>query len=139
MIKILIVEDDKTVSNIYRDRLCREGYQVEVGLDAETGLELLHSFRPDAVILDLLLPKMTGVELIKKIRAESATAHVPVIVFSNAYLPNLLHEAWKAGATRCLAKANCTAKQLTDTLRELLSGSGAPGDGASSRPAPGGG
>ena len=69
MKKILIVEDDQIVANIYRNKFSVEGFQVEVALDGQVGLETVRSFQPDAVILDLMLPKMTGVELTKQIRA----------------------------------------------------------------------
>lgn len=126
MSKILIVEDDKLVSNIYRNRLCVEGYQVEAAADGETGLNLVHGFQPDAVILDLMLPKMTGVELMKRIRAEPRTQRLPVIVLSNTYLTNFVQEAWKAGATRCLPKAHCTPKQLADILGQVLANDRTP-------------
>ncbi len=125
MKKILIVEDDQIVANIYRNRFSVDGYIVEVALDGQAGLEMVHSFRPDAVILDLMLPKMTGVDLMKKIRSEPEFQAVPVVVFSNTYLSNMVQEAWKAGATKCLSKANCTPKHVTEVLRGLL-GNGAP-------------
>ena len=125
MKKILIVEDDQIVANIYRNKFNLEGYEVEVALDGATGLELVRSFRPDAVILDLILPKMTGVELMKSIRAEPDLQQLPVIVFSNTYLSNMVQEAWKAGATKCLSKANCTPKQVIDVIRSVCGG-GAP-------------
>lgn len=81
MKKILIVEDDQIVANIYRNKFSVEGYQVEIALDGLVGLEMVHSFRPDAIILDLMLPKMTGVELMKKVRAEADFQNLPVIVF----------------------------------------------------------
>src|SRR5437763_8666019 len=118
--KILIVEDDQIVANIYRNKFSVEGYQVEVALDGQSGMEMLNSFRPDAVVLDLMLPKMTGVELMKQIRAQSDFEKLPVIVFSNTYLTNMVQEAWKAGATKCLSKANCTPKQVIDALRSTL-------------------
>jgi CheY-like chemotaxis protein len=90
------------------------------------GLEMVHSFRPDAVILDLMLPKMTGVELMKKIRSEPDFQQLPVIVFSNTYLTNMVQEAWKAGATKCLSKANCTPKQVIEVVRSALSPNGVP-------------
>jgi CheY-like chemotaxis protein len=121
MKKILIVEDDLIVANIYRNKFSVEGYKVEIALDGLAGLEMVHSFRPDAVILDLMLPKMTGVELMKKIRSEPDFQKLPVIVFSNTYLTNMVQEAWKAGATKCLSKANCSPKQLIEVLRGALS------------------
>ncbi|SPE51638.1 Response regulator receiver protein [Verrucomicrobia bacterium] len=137
MKKILIVEDDQIVANIYRNKFSVEGFQVELAPDGQAGLEMVRSFHPDAVILDLMLPKMTGVELMKKIRAEEECKQLPVIVFSNTYLTNMVQEAWKAGASKCLSKANCTPKQVIEVLRGLLSPNGAAnGAGAySSAPA----
>src|SRR6185369_12544005 len=118
--KILIVEDDQIVANIYRNKFSVEGYDVEVALDGQSGMEMLKSFRPDAVVLDLMLPKMTGVDFMKQIRAQSDFQQLPVIVFSNTYLTNLVQEAWKAGATKCLSKANCTPKQVMEVLRATI-------------------
>jgi len=118
--KILIVEDDQIVANIYRNKFSVEGYQVEVALDGQTGIEMVNSFRPDAVVLDLMLPKMTGVEFMKHIRSQADFKQLPVIVFSNTYLTNMVQEAWKAGATKCLSKANCTPKQVMEVLRTTM-------------------
>jgi DNA-binding response OmpR family regulator len=126
MKKVLIIEDDQIVANIYRNKFTVEGYQVEIALDGEAGLELIKSFRPDAVILDLMLPKITGVELMKKIRAEPDFENLPLIVFSNTYLSNMVQEAWKAGATKCLSKANCTPRQVIEVVRSTTGGNGQP-------------
>lgn len=124
MKKILIVEDDQIVANIYCNKFSVEGYRVEVAYDGQAGLESLRKFRPDAVVLDLMLPKMTGVELMKKVRAESDFEKLPIIVFSNTYLTNMVQDAWKAGATKCLSKANCSPKQLVEVVRDTLTASG---------------
>ncbi len=129
--KILIVEDDQIVANIYRNKFSVEGFQVEVALDGQAGMEMLNSFRPDAVVLDLMLPKMTGVDFMKQIRSQADFQQLPVIVFSNTYLTNMVQEAWKAGATKCLSKANCTPKQVIEVLRTTMSSSGET-NGASS-------
>ena len=130
MKKILIVEDDQIVANIYRNKFSVEGYRVEVAGDGATGMELVSSFRPDAVILDLMLPALTGVEFVKRIRANPETRNLPIIVFSNTYLTNMVQEAWKAGATKCLSKANCTPKQVIAIVRSALATNGAPCDAA---------
>jgi DNA-binding response OmpR family regulator len=131
MKKILIIEDDQIVANIYRNKFSVEGYTVEIALDGEVGRELIKSFRPDAIVLDLMLPKITGLELMKEIRAEPGFEKIPVIVFSNTYLTNMVQEAWKAGATKCLSKANCTPKQVLDVVRSAL---GRNGDATTSSP-----
>jgi DNA-binding response OmpR family regulator len=124
MKKILIIEDDQIVANIYRNKFSVEGFQVEIANDGPTGLETLQNFRPDAVILDLMLPGMTGVEVMKKVRALPEFQKLPIIVFSNTYLTNMVQEAWKAGATKCLSKANCSPKQLIEVVRNSVARNG---------------
>jgi len=120
MKKILIIEDDQLVANIYRNKFTVEGFLVETALDGESGYELVGTFRPDIVILDLMLPKVAGLDLLKKIRSQPALKNLPVIVFSNTYLSNMVQDAWKAGATKCLSKANCTPKQVIEVARGLV-------------------
>jgi DNA-binding response OmpR family regulator len=125
MKKILIIEDDPIITNVYRNKLTVEGYQVETAADGETGLKLMHTFQPDAMVLDLMLPKMSGVEVIKQIRSEPEFSKLPVVVFSNIYLNNMIQEAWKAGATKCLSKTSCTPKEFLDMIRQTVGDSGA--------------
>ena len=122
MKKILIIEDDQIVSNVYRNKLAVEGYQAEVALDGETGLKMMRTFQPDAIVLDLMLPKMSGVEVIKQIRSEADFSKLPIIVFSNTYLTNLIQDAWKAGATKCVSKINCPPKELLELIRRTVVG-----------------
>jgi len=132
MSKILIIEDDEIVANIYRNKLRVEGFEVESAADGEAGLALARQIRPDAILLDLMLPKITGIELMRMLRAEPDFARTPFIVFSNTYLTNIVQEAWKAGATKCLSKANCTPKHVIEAVRASL----AAVTGAAAAPAP---
>lgn len=120
MNKLLIIEDDKIVAGIYRNKLTVEGFAVNVAHDGETGLKVLQEFRPDAVLLDLMLPKLTGVEVLRAMREMPDFHTTPVIVFSNTYLTNMVQEAWKAGATKCLSKASCSPAEVTETVRGVL-------------------
>ncbi len=123
MNKVLIVDDDKIVANIYRNKFLVEGFNAEIALDGQAGLDLIRSFRPDAVLLDLMLPQTSGLEVLKTIRSEPELQRLPVIIFSNTYLTSMVQEAWVAGATKCLSKANCTPKQVIDIVRSALAGS----------------
>lgn len=127
MKKILIIEDDQIVANIYRNKLAVQGYDVKVANTGESGLDLIKSSRPDAVLLDLVLPKLSGVELMKIVRADEDFAKLPMVVFSNTYLTSMVQEAWKAGATKCLSKATCTPRQVLETLASVLEANGAAG------------
>jgi DNA-binding response OmpR family regulator len=132
MKKILIIEDDQLVANIYRNKFAVDNFTVETALDGESGFDLIKSFQPDVVVLDLMLPKVSGLDVLKKIRAEPDLQHLPVIVFSNTFLSNMVQEAWKAGATKCLSKANCTPKQVIDVVRGVLNS--APGSANAAQP-----
>jgi DNA-binding response OmpR family regulator len=125
MKKIVIIEDDQIVANIYRNKLAVDGFQVEIAGDGESGLELIKKLHPDILLLDLMLPKISGVELLKKIRSEPDFREMPIIVFSSTYLSNVVQDAWKAGATKCLSKANCTPKQVIEMMRNTLGLNGA--------------
>ena len=127
MKKIIIVEDDPIVGHIYQTRLEKEGYEVETCTDGQKGFYRIHEFHPDAVLLDLMLPKMNGVEILKKIRAQSQFQRLPVIVFTNAYVPNMIQEAFGAGATQVFNKATLTPRQVIDALQAIIQGGLATG------------
>lgn len=122
MNKVLIIEDDQIVGTIYRRKFNGEGFEVELSADGEAGLQAVETFEPDAVVLDLMLPKLNGVEVLKRIRANEKTATMPVVVLSNAYLSNLLREAHDAGANQCLIKASASPKQVVEAIRRALRG-----------------
>jgi DNA-binding response OmpR family regulator len=118
--KILLIEDDQIFANVYRNKFLLEGFEVDVAHDGEVGLEKVRSFLPDVVVLDLMLPKLPGVDVIKRIRLDSDLQQLPLVVFTNTYLTSMVQEAAKAGATQCLAKADSTPKQVIRTLRAIL-------------------
>ena len=125
MKKILIIEDDQIVANVYRNKLAVEGYKAEVAFDGESGLKVMRVFQPDLIILDLMLPTISGVEVIKEIRKETDFVKTPIIVFSNTYLTNLIQDAWRAGANKCLSKSSCSPKDFIDVVRHTIGDSGA--------------
>lgn len=121
MKKILLVEDDKIVSSIYQNKLSMEGFQVRTAPDGQVALELVRSFLPDLVVLDLMIPRLPGIDVLKKIRAEQSTSRIPVIVFTNTYMSTRIQQAWNSGATKCLCKASCPPKELIDSIKACLS------------------
>ncbi|MBI3874392.1 MAG: response regulator, partial [Verrucomicrobia bacterium] len=120
MKKIMIVEDDAVITRIYERQFLLAGYNVEMAADGEAAVEKLKGLTPDLVMLDLQMPKKNGIEVLKFIRSQPATKDVPVVVFTNSYLGNMVQQAWQAGANKCLTKAICTPKQLLEVVRTTL-------------------
>ena len=120
MKKIAIIDDDKIVCAIYQARFESDGFAVATAADGEAGLALVASFRPDVVLLDLGLPVLDGVEVVRRLRASAATAALPVLVFTNSYQPAVLEHALEVGANRCLRKIDSTPQAVSDAVRELL-------------------
>lgn len=119
MKKILLVEDDEVVATIYRSRLGAMGFEVQVAGDGEKGIKLAEEFAPDVMVLDLGLPKLDGLEVLKRLRAGPLTSHLPIIVLTNAYLTNRVKDAWMAGATRCVTKSECTPRMLVEIIERI--------------------
>ncbi len=117
---IVIVDDNQVVGSIYRSKLRAEGFIAEVAVTGETGLEMIRRVLPDLVLLDLMLPKMSGVDVLRTIRSEPELGAIPVIVFSNSYDDRLVQDAWAAGATQVLSKATHSPKQVVAAVNAVL-------------------
>jgi len=114
-----MVDDDQFATDIYQEKLEAQGFKVEVTRDFDSTLQALKKAVADLVILDLCLPGINVVELIKNIRSEPAMKSAPIIAFSNPYLSNLTRAAVEAGATKFVAKVDNTPEQIIDLMREL--------------------
>ena len=120
MKKILIVEDNKLIASVYQSKLRNEGFDIEVAADGETGLQFLSKSSPDLILLDLVLPKLSGADFLTKVRQDPQWAQLPVIVFTQTHSPDLLQAAWKAGATQVLSKATSTPKEIIETIKKAV-------------------
>ena len=122
MKKIFLVEDDAIVVEIYRKKFLREGYEVVVAEDGLVAMKELPVAKPDLVVLDLMLPKFNGADVLKFIRSNPALKHTKVVIFSNAYMTEVALAAAKAGADASLLKSSCTPQLLLKVVKELLGG-----------------
>jgi CheY-like chemotaxis protein len=122
MTTIFLVEDDTIVVQMYRAKLMREGFGVEVAEDGLVAVRMLSAMKPDIVVLDLMMPKLSGVDVLKYIRSTPALKDTPVIILSNAHMTRLAQEAAAIGAERALLKSSCTPSKLIEAINDLLSG-----------------
>jgi len=121
MKSILLIDDDQFVTTLYKAKLQSEGFAVDAANNGNEALEKISQSRPDVIVLDLNMPGITGVELLKSIRAVPLWLHIPVIVFSSGYIRSLAEEAAKLGIHKFFAKAQCPPKMLISEIKELLS------------------
>jgi CheY-like chemotaxis protein len=120
MAKILVVEDDQRLKLTYDILLEKEGHKVEHASDGEAALDKLESFKPDLILLDLHMPKMDGIEFLRRANISEHYPDVKVIVFSNMEQPDQLEQSYKYGASRYILKASVSPKQLADLVSNTL-------------------
>lgn len=120
MKRVLIIEDDVVVNSIYRRKYELSGFDVENAMDGDSGLVKLVEFKPDIVQLDLQLPKKSGIDVIKEIRAKAEFKSMPILVLSSFYKHDMVKEAWRAGATKCVTKIECTPIIALEVIQQLL-------------------
>ena len=118
---IFLVEDNPIISKLYRDKLLREGFEVELAEDGLNAIKRLATLRPDLVVLDLMLPIMNGVDILKYIRSTPELRATPVVILSEAYMSDLAQQAAQVGAEQTLLKSSCTPNLLLDVINNLLS------------------
>ncbi|HEY2004080.1 MAG TPA: response regulator [Candidatus Saccharimonadia bacterium] len=118
--KILIVDDDEVLADLYRMRLEMEGFEISVVSDGEHALEGILEFKPDLVLLDLMLPKMSGFDVLKLIRRTPATSKIRVLVFSALGDLDDRKRAAIFGADDYEVKSEISLADMVAKLRELL-------------------
>jgi len=124
MKKIVVVDDEPVLASIYRAKFLAEGFHVDVAADGEAALELIERMKPDLVLLDLMLPKIKGIDVLKKVRANPLFKLLPIVVFSNSGQTGAVEEAWAAGASLVLSKSKTSPKNMVESVLGALSNSG---------------
>jgi len=120
MKKILFIEDEETLQRTFGDILQREKYEVVKALDGEIGLRLAKSEKPDLIILDLVLPKMHGFEVLKALKKNKETKDIPVLILTNLERPKDVEQALDLGATTYLVKTNYALEDVIDKVKKVL-------------------
>jgi len=105
---------------MYKTKLINEGFEVLTASDGQEGLEMALKSAPQAIILDIMMPKLSGLDMLKQLRADSAGSKIPVIVISNLSQENEAEEARRLGAKEYLVKANFTPKEVIEKVKQYL-------------------
>ena len=121
MKKILFVEDEAALQKTLGDVLTQEGYEVISALDGEIGLTLAKEKKPDLILLDLILPKINGFNVLKQLKEDAETKAIPVIVLTNLEGIGDIDKVIELGATTYLVKAQYSLEELVEKIRKVFS------------------
>lgn len=120
MTKVAIIEDDPAINQMYRMKFENEGFNVRLASDGQTGYELVKSFRPDIILLDLQMPEVSGLETLRKIRGEAWGKDTPVIILTNMGEEESPSEIKDLNVETYIVKADLTPRQVVARVKESL-------------------
>ena len=118
--KVLLVEDEEIMIDLLQKKLNREGYEVTVARDGLEGLEKMKEIEPDLVLLDIIMPRMGGFEVMEEMAKEEKLKDIPIIVISNSGQPVELDRAKKLGAKDWLIKTEFDPQEVIEKARKQL-------------------
>ena len=122
MSKILIIEDDALLSRMYQTIFTTTGYEVDVAVDGEEGLEKTRKFNPTLILLDIMMPKLNGLEVLERLKSDPELKKIPVVILTNLAGNNDVQNALKLGAVRYIIKSENRPKQVEEIVRGILEG-----------------
>ena len=118
--KVAIIEDDITISQMYRFKFEAEGYQVETASNGKLGLALAEDMKPDIILLDLMMPEMNGDEMLQKLRAKPWGKTMKVVVLTNMGEQEIPEEVKQMGVVAVILKADMTPRQVAELVKQQL-------------------
>jgi DNA-binding response OmpR family regulator len=118
--KILVVEDDKFLRELISRKLAKEGFEIAEAIDGEEGIQKAAEFLPDIILLDLILPGIDGFGCLEKIKENTQTMHIPVVILSNLGQKDEVERGLKLGAVDFLIKAHFTPEEIVEKIRLIL-------------------
>ncbi|MFH1401559.1 MAG: response regulator [Parcubacteria group bacterium] len=121
MKKILFIEDESALQKTFGDLLEAKGYRLVSALDGEIGLALAKKEKPDLILLDIILPKINGLEIMGKLKADPETKAIPIIILTNLESVNNVGKALELGATTYLVKAQYSLDEILEKIEKALS------------------
>jgi CheY-like chemotaxis protein len=122
MTKLLITEDDPLMSRMYQKIFTFEGYEVVMAGDGQEGLDKAREVKPTLILLDVMMPKLNGLQVLEKLKADPETKAIPVIMLTNLAGEQDAEAALSKGAIKYIIKSQYEPKQVADMVKEILAG-----------------
>lgn len=119
-ILLLIVEDDYELAEMYATKFKNSGFSVDVAHNGAEGYAKMKADKPDLVLMDMMMPELSGLEAVRKAKADSAIQKIPIIMLTNQSDDADVKAAMEAGAQSYILKADLTPSQVVDVVRSVL-------------------
>jgi DNA-binding response OmpR family regulator len=119
-VNVAIIEDDQTISQMYRFKFEAEGYKVETAENGKLGIELIETMKPNIVLLDLMMPEMTGDQVLAEMRNSVWGKDIKVIILTNMGEQEIPDSVRSLGVTAVVLKANMTPRQVFELVKKNL-------------------
>ncbi len=123
MTKIAIIEDNQTIGRMYGMKFEADGFEVRIAIDGKAGVDLVKTFNPDIILLDIQMPEMDGAEALKLIREHEESKSTPVIVLTNIGEEEAPKEMKMLNVHSYIVKANYTPRQVVALVKSTIKGS----------------
>ncbi len=120
MTRVAIIEDDQAISQMYRFKFEAEGFQTETAENGKLGLELIEKMKPDIILLDLMMPEMTGDEMLAAMRKTEWGKDIKVVILTNKGEQEIPAEVRKLGVSAVILKADMTPRQVAEVIKKTL-------------------
>ena len=120
MSKILIIEDDPFLNEMYVTKFTQANFEVEVAIDGQEGLQKIEKNKPDLILLDIVLPKMDGFEILEKVKNNPQLKKIPVVLLTNLGQRNEVEKGLSLGADEYIIKAHFTPTAVVAKVKEIL-------------------
>lgn len=117
---VLLVEDEEDIRAMYAEQLTIAGFDVTVACDGLEAVAKVSTESPDLVLLDIILPELDGLDVLRRIKADNKTSNIPVIIMSNLNQDNQKADAEKLGATAFYVKSSLTPSEMIKRLNEIV-------------------
>ncbi len=118
--KILLIEDEKIMINLLEKKLTQEGYDVRVAINGEEGLKAMREEKPDIVLLDIIMPKMGGFEVMEEMSKDPVLKEIPIVIISNSGQPVELDKAKELGAKDWLIKTEFDPQEVVEKVEKQI-------------------
>ena len=120
MKKILFIEDESALQKTFGDLFSQSEYTMISALNGVAGIRLAETENPDLILLDLILPKMHGLEVLKKLKSDPKTKHIPIIILTNLEEMDRIEKALSLGATTYLIKADYSLEEVLNKIKKIF-------------------